>query len=86
MNIEDIEPGDILYVNHHVAEPQLVDSDVHTESLADFSERSAEVTVDEIHEGEGRVIVTEEQSDKTVRWALEPGHLLRRWNPNGNDE
>jgi hypothetical protein len=85
VNIEEIEQGDVLYINHHVAEPQLVNSDVYTESLTDFSDRSAEVTVDEIHEDEGIVIVTEKQSDESARWVLEPGHLLRRWDPDSND-
>lgn len=86
MDIERIEPGDVLYVNHHVAEPQLVDADATSEPLADFSERSAEVTVEEIREDEGLVIVTEKPAERAERWALKPGHLLRRWDPDSSDK
>lgn len=43
MNIEDIELGDTVYINHHVVEPKVVDPDSASESTVNFAERSAQV-------------------------------------------
>ena len=84
MDIKNIERGDTLYVNHHVAEPRKVDPNDSSGSTVNFTERSARVTVDEINEKEETVVVSE--SDETQQWVVEIGHLLRGGGSEMNDE
>ena len=85
MNIEDIDPGDTVYIHHHVVEPKVVDPDSASESTIDFAERSAQVTVDKVNEDEETVIVSESASNEGQQWIIELGHLLRGPSPDAND-
>ncbi|WP_147464898.1 hypothetical protein [Halococcus sp. IIIV-5B] len=85
MDIDNIEVGDVLYVNHHVADPELLNAEVDPEST-DFLDRSAQVEVEEVRKETGSVVVTEPISDRPHRWLIEIEQLLRGPSSDSDDK